>query len=156
MVAPAPRIVVIGAGEGPRIVRATRLAGHYGVPRLPAVDVLIGRQPLPADGYVVDGTPRLLDQVAGTGGPLPVLESADLVVALRGAERTGADEAYRVLRYYEARGVLIAFPPDVPDGEITLAVDAAMRGRTTADPAEGGRDRCRPPRGMRGCDENRA
>ncbi|GAU67043.1 cell surface protein [Streptomyces sp. NBRC 110611] len=139
MAAPAPRIVVIGANEGPRIVRANRLAGHYGVPRLPAVDVLITRQPLPAGGFVIDGPPRLLDRIAGPGGPLPALEPADLVVALRGAEWTGAGRACRVLRYYEARGVLIAFPPDVPDGEIIVAVDAAVRGRTTADPAPGDR-----------------
>ncbi|MEU9120942.1 hypothetical protein AB0C96_13970 [Streptomyces sp. NPDC048506] len=133
MVAAAPRVVVIGASEGVRITRAARLAGHYGVPRLPAVDVLIKRQPLPADGYVIDSTPQLLDRVAGVGGLLPALAFADLVVALCGTEWTGTDEASRVLRYYEARGVLVAFPPDVPDGEIIVAIDAALRERTMGD-----------------------
>lgn len=131
--AAAPRVVVIGASEGVRIARAARLAGHYGVPRTPAVDVLIRRQPLPADGYVIDSAPQLLDRVAGVGGLLPALAFADLVVVLHGAEWTGTDEACRVLRYYEARGVLAAFPPDAPDGEIILAIDAALRGRSAAD-----------------------
>lgn len=136
MVTAAPRVVVIGASEGVRIARAARLAGHYGVPRLPAVEVLIERQPLPADGYVLDSTPQLLDRVAGVGGLLPALAFADLVVVLQGAEWTGADEACRVLRYYEARGVLVGFPPDAPDEEIILAIDAALRGRTMADPPD--------------------
>ncbi|MEU8781955.1 hypothetical protein [Streptomyces sp. NPDC048637] len=135
MMAAAPRVVVIGADEGGRIARAARLAGHYGIPRLPAVDLLTRRQPLPADGYVVDGAPQLLDRVAGTGGLLPALAFADLVVLLHGAERSGADEACRVLRYYEARGVLLAFPPDAPDDDIVVAIDAALRGRL-ADPPE--------------------
>ncbi|MFC5252276.1 MULTISPECIES: hypothetical protein [Streptomyces] len=135
MMAAAPRVVVIGADEGVRIARAARLADHYGVPRLPAVDLLIRRQPLPADGYVVDGAPQLLDRMAGTGGLLPALAFADLVVLLHGAEWNGADEACRVLRYYEARGVLAAFPPHAPDGDLVVAIDAALRGRL-ADPPE--------------------
>lgn len=135
MMAAAPRVVVIGADEGVRIARAARLADHYGVPRLPAVDLLIRRQPLPADGYVVEGAPQLLDRMAGTGGLLPALAFADLVVLLHGAEWSGADEACRVLRYYEARGVLAAFPPDAPDGDLVVAIDAALRGRL-ADPPE--------------------
>ncbi|MEU5213099.1 hypothetical protein [Streptomyces sp. NPDC020742] len=136
MAAAAPRIVVIGVGEGVRSARAARLAGHYGVPRLPAVDVLIGRQPPPADGYVIDSPPRLLDRGVATGGLLPALALADLVVVLCGADWTGADEACRVLRYYEARGVLAGFPPDAPDGEIIMAVDAALRGRTAGQPPD--------------------
>ncbi|MGP8298053.1 hypothetical protein ACTPOK_08910 [Streptomyces inhibens] len=136
MVAAAPRVVLIGASEGVRIARAARLADHYGVPRLPAVDVLIRRQPLPVDGYVIDSTPRLLDRVAGVGGLLPALAFADLVVVLRGEEWTGADVACRVLRYYEARGVLVTFLPDTPDGEIIVAIDAALRGRTAPDPPD--------------------
>ncbi|MFE1776059.1 hypothetical protein [Streptomyces sp. NPDC059008] len=136
MVAAAPRVVVIGASEGVRIARAARLAGHYRVPRLPAVDVLIGRQPPPAGGYVIDGAPQLLDRVAGVGGLLPALAFADLVVVLRTAECNGTGEACRVLRYYEARGVLAAFPPGTPDGEIIVAVDAALRGRTAVDPPD--------------------
>ncbi|MFJ3951942.1 hypothetical protein ACIPXV_18120 [Streptomyces libani] len=135
MMAAAPRVVVIGADEGVRIARAVRLADHYGVPRLPAVDLLIRRQALPADGYVVDGAPQLLDRMAGTGGLLPALAFADLVVLLHGAEWSGADEACRVLRYYEARGVLADFPPDAPDGDLVVAIDAALRGRL-ADPPE--------------------
>ncbi|MGA4879610.1 hypothetical protein [Streptomyces lydicamycinicus] len=135
MRAAAPRVVVIGADEGTRTVRAARLAEHYGIPRLPAVDLLIRRQRLPADGYVVDGAPQLLDRVAGTGGLLPALAFADLVVLLHGAEWSGADEACRVLRYYEARGVLVAFPPEAPDGDLVVAIDAAVRGRST-DPPE--------------------
>ncbi|WP_411136050.1 hypothetical protein [Streptomyces sp. C10] len=135
MMAAAPRVVVIGADEGVRIARAARLADHYGVPRLPAVDLLIRRQPLPADGYVVDGAPQLLDRMAGTGGLLPALAFADLVVLLHGAEWSGPDEACRVLRYYEARGVLATFPPDAPDGDLVVAIDAALRGRL-ADPPE--------------------
>ncbi|MEV0372153.1 hypothetical protein AB0I10_20365 [Streptomyces sp. NPDC050636] len=134
MVAVAPRIVVIGACEGSRIARAARLAGHYGIPRIPAVDVLVNRQPPPDDGYVIDGSPQLLDRVAGVGGLLPALAFADLVVHLRGAARTQTDEACRVIRYYEARGVLVGFRPDVPDGDIIVAIDAALRGRTTTDP----------------------
>ncbi|MFE1172545.1 hypothetical protein [Streptomyces sp. NPDC058773] len=136
--AAAPRVVVIGSDEGVRIVRAARLADHYGIPRIPAVDLLIRRQPLPADGYVVDGAPQLLDRVAGTGGLLPALAFADLVVLLHGPEWSGADDACRVLRYYEARGVLLAFPPDAPDGDIVVAIDAALRGRTTEPPERPG------------------
>ncbi|MGW2631772.1 hypothetical protein ACWC2K_20880 [Streptomyces chattanoogensis] len=130
----APRVVVIGAMEGLRIARAGRLAAHYGVPRLPAVDVLIRRQPLPADGYVVDGAPQLLDRVAGIGGLPPAPAFADLVVHLRAPGRTEGAEACRVLRYYEARGVLLGFRPDAPDGDLIVAIDAAVRGRTAADP----------------------
>ncbi|MFG2286735.1 hypothetical protein ACGFOU_11850 [Streptomyces sp. NPDC048595] len=137
MVAAAPRVVVIGASEGVRITRAARLAGHYGVARLPAVDVLIRRQPLPAEGYVIDGAPQLLDRVAGVGGLLPALAFADLVVVLHGAEWNGTDEACRVLRYYDARGVLAAFPPGTPDDEIIMAVDAALRARTAVGPPDG-------------------
>ncbi|UQA92463.1 hypothetical protein [Streptomyces halobius] len=134
IVAIAPRIVVIGAGEGVRIARAARLAGHYGVPRIPAVDVLVNCPPLPDDGYVIDGSPQLLDRVAGVGGLLPALAFADLVVHLQGAVRTHTDTACRVIRYYEARGVLVGYPPDAPDGDIIVAIDAALRGRTTTDP----------------------
>ncbi|MFJ9852690.1 hypothetical protein [Streptomyces sp. NPDC101150] len=130
----APRVVVIGATEGLRIARAGRLAAHYGVPRLPAVDVLIRRQPLPADGYVIDGAPQLLDRVARVGGLLPALAFADLVVHLREAGRTEGEDAGRILRYYEARGALAGFRPDAPDGDLILAIDAARRGRTAADP----------------------
>ncbi|MEU9115803.1 hypothetical protein AB0D04_29500 [Streptomyces sp. NPDC048483] len=130
----APRVVVIGATEGLRIARAGRLAAHYGVPRLPAVDVLIRRQPLPADGYVIDGAPQLLDRVARIGGLPPAPAFADLVVHLREAGRTEGEDAGRVLRYYEARGVLVGFRPDVPDGDLIVAIDAAVRGRTAAAP----------------------
>ncbi|KIZ14784.1 hypothetical protein [Streptomyces natalensis] len=130
----APRVVVIGAAEGPRLARAGRLAVHYGVPRLPAVDVLIRRHPLPVDGYVIDGAPHLLDRVAGVGGLLPARSFADLVVHLRAPGRTEGEEAGRVLRYFEARGLLAGFGPDAPDGEIVVAIDAAVRGRTAADP----------------------
>ncbi|TJZ49560.1 hypothetical protein FCH28_25055 [Streptomyces piniterrae] len=140
----APRIVVIGANEGLRIARAARLADHYGIPRMPAVDVLINRQPPPADGYVIDGAPQLLDRVAGVGGLLPALAFADLVVHLLGPARTRAGEvqgegpgirdACRVIRYYEARGALVGFRPDVPDADIIVAIDAALRGRTATDP----------------------
>ncbi|MFE3649296.1 hypothetical protein ACFXPZ_03675 [Streptomyces sp. NPDC059101] len=134
MVAATPRVVVIGAGEGGRLARAARLAGHYGVPRLSAVDVLIRRQPLPATGYVIDGAPQLLDRVARFGGPLPAPAFADLVVHLREAEQDGPGDASRVIRYYEARGVLVGFRPDVPDAEIIVAIDAALRGRTAQPP----------------------
>ncbi|MEU7637923.1 hypothetical protein [Streptomyces sp. NPDC039016] len=134
MVAATPRVVVIGAGEGGRLARAARLAGHYGVPRLSAVDVLIRRQPLPATGYVIDGAPQLLDRVARFGGPLPAPAFADLVVHLREAKQDGPGDASRVIRYYEARGVLVGFRPDVPDAEIIVAIDAALRGRTAQPP----------------------
>ncbi|MFE3772686.1 hypothetical protein [Streptomyces sp. NPDC059122] len=134
MVAATPRVVVIGAGEGGRLARAARLAGHYGVPRLSAIDVLIRRQPLPATGYVIDGAPQLLDRVARFGGPLPAPAFADLVVHLREAEQDGPGDASRVIRYYEARGVLVGFRPDVPDAEIIVAIDAALRGRTAQPP----------------------
>ncbi|MCE4944155.1 MULTISPECIES: hypothetical protein [Streptomyces] len=134
MVAVAPRVVVIGTGEGARIARAARLAGHYGVSRLSAVDVLIRRQPLPAEGYVIDGAPQLLDRVARFGGPLPAPAFADLVVHLREAGQDGTGDASRVIRYYEARGVLVGFRPDVPDAEIIVAIDAALRGRTAPQP----------------------
>ncbi|AOP49190.1 hypothetical protein [Streptomyces lydicus] len=129
-----PRVVVIAAGEGVRSARAARLAAHYGVPRMPAVDVLLDRHALPADGYVVDSSPHLLDRVAGSGGLLPALAFADLVVLLRDAGWSGADETCRLLRYYEARGVLVGFPPQVADQEVIEAVDAALRGRTAPDP----------------------
>ncbi|MFI2261095.1 hypothetical protein OHU45_07915 [Streptomyces tubercidicus] len=139
MRAAAPRVVVIGVDEGVRIARAARLADHYGIARLPAVDLLIRSQRLPAEGYVVDGAPQLLDRAAGTGGLLPALAFADLVVLLHGAEWSGADESCRVLRYYEARGVLAAFPPHAPDGDIVVAIDAALRGRTPGPPECPGR-----------------
>ncbi|WP_431999885.1 hypothetical protein [Streptomyces sioyaensis] len=136
MVSAAPRLVVIGADDGVRLARAARLAGHYGIPRLPAVDLLLRRQPLPAGGYVIDSAPQLLDAERGIGGLRPALAFADLVVLLHGEEWTGADEARRVLRYYEARGMLAAFPPDAPDGDLIVAVDAVLRGRTE-DPPDG-------------------
>ncbi|MFH9227898.1 hypothetical protein [Streptomyces lydicus] len=129
-----PRVVVIAAGDGVRSARAARLAAHYGVPRLPAVDVLLKRHALPADGYVIDSSLHLLDRVAGSGGLLPALAFADLVVLLRDAGWSGADETCRLLRYYEARGVLVGFPPQVPDREVIEVVDAALRGRTAPDP----------------------
>ncbi|MGD3108193.1 MULTISPECIES: hypothetical protein [unclassified Streptomyces] len=135
MVAAAPRVVVIGASAGGRIARAARLAEHYRVPRLTAVDVLIRRQPLPAGGYVIDGAPQLLDRVARFGGPLPAPATADLVVHLRETGQDGTGDALRVIRYYEARGVLVGFRPDVPDAEIIVAIDAALRGRTEPDPS---------------------
>ncbi|MEW1656028.1 MULTISPECIES: hypothetical protein [unclassified Streptomyces] len=134
MVAAAPRVVVIGTCEGGRLTRAARLARHYGVPRLSAVDVLIRRQPLPVAGYVIDGAPQLLDRVARFGGPLPAPAFADLVVHLREAGQDGTDDALRVIRYYEARGVLVGFRPDVPDDEIIVVIDAALRGRTAPQP----------------------
>ncbi|MCF3175705.1 hypothetical protein IPZ61_20610 [Streptomyces sioyaensis] len=141
MVSAAPRLVVIGANEGARLARAARLAGHYGIPRLPAADLLLRREPLPPGGYVIDSAPQLLDGASGTGGLRPALAFADLVlVLLHGEEWTGADEARRVLRYYEARGMLAAFPPDAPDGDLIVAVDAVLRGRTedpTGGPAGG-------------------
>lgn len=131
MVAAAPRVVVIGAGEGGRRARAARLAGHYGIPVLPAVDLLIAHQPLPDDGYVIDSPPQLLDRLAGVGGLLSVPALADLVVLLPGPGRNGtdADETCRVLRYYEARGALLTIGADTPDDEIILVIDAALRGR---------------------------
>ncbi|GAB7030282.1 hypothetical protein AB0G35_19580 [Streptomyces sp. NPDC021749] len=129
MVAAAPRVVVIGAGEGVRRARAARLAEHYGIPLLPAVDLLIKRQPLSFDGYVIDSPPQLLDRVAGVGGLLSVLALADLVVLLPGPGRNGTDETRRVLRYYEARGALLTVGADTPDDEIILVIDAALRGR---------------------------
>ncbi|WP_043266858.1 hypothetical protein [Streptomyces sp. CT34] len=134
MVAAAPRVVVIGVSAGGRIARAARLAAHYRVPRLTAVDVLIRRQPLPAGGYVIDGAPQLLDRVARFGGPLPAPATADLVVHLRETGQDGTGDALRVIRYYEARGVLVGFRPDAPDAEIIVAIDAALRGRTAPDP----------------------
>ncbi|MFI0902336.1 hypothetical protein ACH4TE_02135 [Streptomyces sioyaensis] len=131
----APRLVVIGANEGARLARAARLADHYGIPRLPAADLLLSRRPLPAGGYVIDGAPQLLGGASGIGGLLPAPAFADFVVLLRGAQWTGADEACRVLRYYEARGMLAAFPPDAPDGDLIVAVDAVLRGRTDDPPA---------------------
>lgn len=136
MVATAPRVVVIAAADGLRLARATRLAEHYGVPRVPAAEVLAKRRPLPAAGYVIDGAPQLLDQVAGLGGLLPVLAFADLVVHLRDGGRAGGDDAQRVIRYYEARGVLVGFRPDAPDEDIIVAVEAALRGRTGAAPPQ--------------------
>ncbi|MFD8544122.1 hypothetical protein [Streptomyces sp. NPDC059649] len=129
MVAAAPRVVVIGAGEGGRRARAARLAGHYGIPLLPAVDILIQRQSPPIDGYVIDSPPQLLDRVAGVGGLLSVLGLADLVVLLPGPGRNGTDETCRVLRYCEARGALLTIGADTPDDEIILVIDAALRGR---------------------------
>ncbi|UZJ33677.1 hypothetical protein [Streptomyces endophytica] len=129
MVAAAPRVVVIGAGEGVRRARAARLAGHYTIPLLRAVDVLIKRQPLPTDGYVIDSPPQLLDRVAGTGGPLPVLAFADLVVLLPEPAGCTTEEISRVLRYYDARGALLTVGADLPDDEIILVIDAALRGR---------------------------
>ncbi|WP_407549227.1 hypothetical protein QOM21_09020 [Streptomyces sp. Pv4-95] len=134
MVATAPRVVVIGAQEGVRLARASRLAGHYGLPRIAAVDVLAGRRLLPEDGYVIDGAPQLLDRVAGVGGLLPALAFADIVVHLRDATRSEGREASRVLGYYEARGVLVGFCQETPVGDIIVAVEAALRGRTAADP----------------------
>ncbi|MFH8568173.1 hypothetical protein [Streptomyces sp. NPDC017993] len=134
MVATAPRVVVIGAQEGVRLARSSRLAGHYGVPRIAAVDVLAGRQPLPVDGYVIDGAPQLLDRVAGVGGLLPALAFADIVVHLRDAGTGEGQHATRVLGYYEARGVLVGFRTETPISDIIVAVEAALRGRTAADP----------------------
>ncbi|MFI1159572.1 hypothetical protein [Streptomyces sioyaensis] len=136
MVSAAPRLVVIGANEGARLARAARLAGHYGIPRLPAIDLLLRRQPLPPGGYVIDSAPQLLDGASGIGGLRSALAFADLIVLLHGEEWTGAGEARRVLRYYEARGTLAAFPPDAPDGDLIVAVDAVLRGRTE-DPPHG-------------------
>ncbi|MFJ8673608.1 hypothetical protein [Streptomyces sp. NPDC093589] len=133
MVATAPRLVVIGAPEGMRMARAARLADHYGIPRLPALDVLVKRQPLPTGGFVIDGAARLLDRVAGIGGPLPA-SALDLVVHLRDGDPADSDGAWRVIRFYEARGVLVGFRPQTPDGDIIVAIDAALRGRTAADP----------------------
>ncbi|PJJ05294.1 hypothetical protein BX264_5750 [Streptomyces sp. 2333.5] len=130
----APRLVVIGAHEGARLARAARLAAHYGIPRLPAADLLLSRRPLPPGGYVIDSAPQLLDGASGIGGLRPALAFADLVVLLHGADWTGADEARRVLRYYEARGMLADFPPDAPDGDLIVAVDAVLRGRTEDPP----------------------
>ncbi|MEU9499887.1 hypothetical protein [Streptomyces sp. NPDC048196] len=127
--AAAPRVVVIGAGEGVRRARAARLAGHYAIPLLPAVDILIKRQLLPEDGYVIDSPPQLLDRVAGVGGLLPVLAFVDLVVLLPGAGSSGTEETSRVLRFYDARGVLLTVGADTPDDEIILVIDAALRGR---------------------------
>ncbi|GLW17944.1 hypothetical protein Stsp01_46870 [Streptomyces sp. NBRC 13847] len=136
MVFAAPRLVLLGAHEGVRVVRAVRLAAHYGVPRLPAADLLNRRQPLPPGGYVLDSAPHLLDEPSGIGSLRPALAFADLVVLLRGAEWTGADESCRVLRYYEARGMLAAFAPQAPDGDLIVAVDAVLRGRDR-DPSDG-------------------
>lgn len=139
MVSAAPRLVVLGAHEGVRVVRAVRLAAHYGVPRLPAADLLNRRQPLPPGGYVLDSAPHLLDEASGTGSLRLALAFADLVVLLRGTQWTGADESCRVLRYYEARGMLAAFAPQAPDGDLIVAVDAVLRGRAP-DPPDGPRD----------------
>ncbi|MEE4422778.1 hypothetical protein [Streptomyces bugieae] len=129
MVAAAPRVVVIGAGEGVRRARAARLAGHYAIPLLRAVDVLIKRQSLPTDGYVIDSPPQLLDRVAGVGGLLPVPAFADLVVLLPESGGSTTEETSRVLRYCDARGALLTVGADTPDDEIILVIDAALRGR---------------------------
>lgn len=82
MVSAAPRLVVLGAHEGVRVVRAVRLAAHYGVPRLPATDLLNRRQPLPPGGYVLDSAPHLLDEASDTGSLRLALAFADLIVAV--------------------------------------------------------------------------
>ncbi|MCB5906657.1 hypothetical protein [Streptomyces pinistramenti] len=129
MVATAPRVVVIAADDGLRSARAARLAAHFGVPRLTAADVLADHRQLPRDGYVLDGAPQLLDRVAGAGALLPVFAFADLVVYLRARDGSDADDIHRVIRYYEARGVLVGFRPDAPDGDIFVAIVAALRER---------------------------
>ncbi|MFG2226822.1 hypothetical protein [Streptomyces sp. NPDC048644] len=134
MVATAPRVVVIAADDGQRAARAVRIAAHYGVPRLTAADVLADHRRLPDEGYVFDGAPQLLDRVAGAGPLLPVFARADLVVYLRVRDGGGTDDAYRVIRYYEARGVLAGFRPDAPDDDVVVAVEAALRARPDEGP----------------------
>ncbi|TSB16405.1 hypothetical protein OG422_24850 [Streptomyces sp. NBC_01525] len=130
--AAAARVVVLGADRRLRAARADRLAAHYRVPRRAAADILAAPCPPPA-GYVVDAAPRLLARFAGAGGPPPALAFADLMVHLRTVVG-GVGDAYRAIRYYEARGVLVGFRPDVPDEELYVVIEAALRERRGGPP----------------------
>ncbi|WP_399084250.1 hypothetical protein ACGH2B_04170 [Streptomyces sp. BBFR2] len=125
--AAAPRVVVLGAHAPLRAARADRLAAHYRVPRRTADSIPAATCP-PSAGYVVDASPGLLARFAGRSGPPPALAFADLMVYLR-TVAGGTGDAHRAIRYYEARGVLVGFRPDVPDEELYVAVEAALRER---------------------------
>jgi hypothetical protein len=112
---------VVGCPDDERVSRATRLARAFRVPRLPFEDAagVSERQ-----GYVIDGPPESEDGLAALLA-LP----ADLVVHLRPPGGRDDSGMCRVLDYYEARGVVHAFPPDAEDEDIIVAIEAAVRGR---------------------------
>lgn len=117
-----PRVVVVGCCDDERVSRAVTLARVFRVPRLRLEDIATvdGRQ-----GYVIDVRPDSADMMQELLA-LP----ADLVVHLRPSGSHYDPEPGRVLDYYEARGVLLAFPPDAEDEDIIVAIEAAVRGRS--------------------------
>ncbi|MEU3713060.1 hypothetical protein [Streptomyces catenulae] len=131
--AAAPCVVVLGADGPLRVARADRLAAHYRVPRRAAADIPAAPHP-PSAGYVVDAAPGLLARFTAAGGPPPALARADLVVYLR-TVAGGVGAAHRAIHYYEARGVLVGFRPDVPDEELYVVIEAALRERRGTPPA---------------------
>jgi hypothetical protein len=112
---------VVGRPDDERASRATRLARAFRVPRLRFEDAagVSERQ-----GYVIDGRPESEDGLAALLA-LP----ADLVVHLRPSGECDNSGVCRVLDYYEARGVVHAFPLDAEDEDIIVAIEAAVRGR---------------------------
>jgi hypothetical protein len=114
---------VVGCSDDERATRAARLARAFHVPHL-----RLGATPTVGDspGYVIEGCP---DTAEGMQALLAL--PADLVVHMRPYGGSDDDaELGRVLDYYEARGVLVAFPPVAEDEEIIIAIEAAVRGRT--------------------------
>lgn len=136
MLTTPPRVVVVGASGAMRGARAAGLARHFGVPHLSVPDVprdhigLIADQLGGATGYVLDGSPRSLSQVACVDGLLASLAvPADLVVHLRSRDTADEPGSAAAIGYYEARGVLFGFAPDGDEEEILVAVEAAVRER---------------------------
>ena len=114
-----PRVVVVGCSDDERVSRATRLARAFRVPRLQFEDAAAVSE---RQGYVIDGPPESEDGLAAMLA-LP----ADLVVHLRPPGGRDDSGMCRVLDYYEARGVVQAFPPDAEDEDIIVAIEAAVR-----------------------------
>jgi hypothetical protein len=120
-----PRVVVVGSPDDERTGRASRLAREFRVPHLAFEDAT---GPFDSDqGYVIDGFPDSVDRLQGLLA-LPT----DLVVHLRPPGGDPDSEPARVLAYYEARGVVVGFPPDADDEDIIIAVEAAVRMRSRA------------------------
>ncbi len=134
MVATAPRVVVIGAQEGVRLARAARLAGHYGLPRHRRRSTCwpdVSRCPRTATSSTARrscSTGWRASAVCCPRWPSPTSW------CICGTPAAAKDGGPRVLGYYEARGVLVGFRPETPVGDIIVAVEAALRGRTAADP----------------------